>query len=105
MVSEIVIEMVSMDWAKTTLRRDEKHLSFRICCSLYYRFDGNFNCHAENDELTSALCLQLTRDDQQLGDNKMYYSMSRFSACDTLYTPYDGDYRLEVKPGTTCMDW
>ena len=25
----------SMDWAKTTARRDEKHLNFGIWCSLY----------------------------------------------------------------------
>ena len=27
--------MASMDWAKTTARRDEKHLSFGIWCGLY----------------------------------------------------------------------
>ena len=30
-----------MDWAKTTVRRDEKHLNF--ACNLYQRFDGNSN--------------------------------------------------------------
>ena len=30
-----------MDWAKTTARRYEKHLSFRIWCNLNYRFGGN----------------------------------------------------------------
>ena len=29
-----------MEWAKTTARRDEKPLSFGICCELYYRFYG-----------------------------------------------------------------
>ena len=27
-----------MDWAKTTARGDEKHLSFEIWCDLYKRF-------------------------------------------------------------------
>ena len=27
--------MASMDWAKTTARRDKKHLSFGIWCDLY----------------------------------------------------------------------
>ena len=30
-----------MDWTKTTARRDDEHLSFRIWCGLYYKFDGN----------------------------------------------------------------
>ena len=33
--------MASMDWAKTTTRRDEKHLNFRIWCNLYQRFRPN----------------------------------------------------------------
>ena len=33
-----------MDWAKTTARRDEKHLSFGIWCPLYQRFYGSFYC-------------------------------------------------------------
>ena len=32
--------LASMDCAKTTTRWDEKHLSFGIGCSLYYRFDS-----------------------------------------------------------------
>ena len=28
--------MASIDWAKTTAIRDEKHLIFGICCTLYY---------------------------------------------------------------------
>ena len=30
-----------MDWAKSTARRDEKHLSFWIC-DLYFGFNGTF---------------------------------------------------------------
>ena len=33
--------LASMDWAKATTRRDEKHLSFWIWCVWYKRFDGN----------------------------------------------------------------
>ena len=33
--------MASVDWEKTTERRDETHLSFGIWCDLYQRFDGN----------------------------------------------------------------
>ena len=29
-----------MDWAKTTARRDDKHLSFGIRCASYQKFDG-----------------------------------------------------------------
>ena len=29
-----------MDWAKTTARRDEKHLNVWIWCDLYYMFNG-----------------------------------------------------------------
>ena len=32
--------MASIGWAKTTARREEKHLSFAIRCDLYQRFDG-----------------------------------------------------------------
>ena len=32
--------LASMDWSKTTARRDQKHLSFGIWCALYYRVDG-----------------------------------------------------------------
>ena len=32
--------LASMDWAKTTARRDEKHLSFEIWYIFYQRFDG-----------------------------------------------------------------
>ena len=32
--------MASIDWAKTTARRDEKHLSFGICGALYKRLGG-----------------------------------------------------------------
>ena len=30
----------SKDWAKTTARRDKKHLSFRIWCNLYWKFES-----------------------------------------------------------------
>ena len=33
--------LASMDWAKTTAWRDEKHLCFEIGCALYQRIDGN----------------------------------------------------------------
>ena len=33
--------LASMDWAKTTARRDKKHLSFGILCDLYKRFDDS----------------------------------------------------------------
>ena len=33
-----------MDWAKTTARRDEKHLSFGIWCVLYWGVDGIEKC-------------------------------------------------------------
>ena len=32
-----------MDWAETTARPDEKHLSARIWCYLYYRFESTFS--------------------------------------------------------------
>ena len=34
--------LASMDWGKTTTRRDGKHLSFGIWCALYKMFNGNF---------------------------------------------------------------
>ena len=34
--------LASMDWAKTTARHDEKHLSLRIWCNLYQRFYSKF---------------------------------------------------------------
>ena len=37
-------DLVSMDWAKTTTKRDDKLLSFGIWCGLYYRFDGKCSC-------------------------------------------------------------
>ena len=37
-----------MDWAKTTARDDEKHLSFEIWCDLYKRFNGSYY-HPFND--------------------------------------------------------
>ena len=41
-----------MDWAKTTAIRDEKHLSFEICCVLYiyiYRFESTLDYYVAND--------------------------------------------------------
>ena len=35
--------LASIDWTKTTARRDEKHLSFGIWCALYLRFDGTLS--------------------------------------------------------------
>ena len=32
--------LASMDWAKTTAKQYEKHLSFGFWCALYERFDG-----------------------------------------------------------------
>ena len=40
--------LASMDWAQTTTRRDEKHLSFGICCDLYQRFDSKQQLAAVN---------------------------------------------------------
>ena len=37
--------MASIDCTEATARRDEKYLSFRIWCDLYWRFDGTFNPH------------------------------------------------------------
>ena len=36
--------LASMDWAKTTARRDEKHLDVGIRCVLYYMFNGSSFC-------------------------------------------------------------
>ena len=36
-----------MDWEKTTVKWDEKHLSLEIWCTLYWRFDGNHYCEKE----------------------------------------------------------
>ena len=46
----------SIYWTKTTARRDEKHSSFGIWCTLYSRFDGS-SCyghqHASSTEIKS----------------------------------------------------
>ena len=34
-----------MAWAKTTSRREEKHLSFWIWCGLYYMSSSKFEFH------------------------------------------------------------
>ena len=36
----LTYHMASMNWAKTTARRDQKHLALGIRCDLYWRFDG-----------------------------------------------------------------
>ena len=44
--SSFSIEHVaSMDWTKTTARRDKKHLSLGIWCILYWRFDSTYIAH------------------------------------------------------------
>lgn len=42
-------------------------------------------------------CL-LTRTDQQEENNVRRYSMSRYAACSSLISPYEGDIRLALKP-------
>ena len=61
--------MASMDWAKTTVRKDAKLLSFWIWCVLYQRFDGMcsylfwwyiYQIHLESREpLSHNLCIYL----------------------------------------------
>ena len=60
---------LSMDWAKTTARRDEKHFSFGIWCDLYEKLDGNYgplyDYHYEKswvtfvEILSNAVCIIL----------------------------------------------
>ena len=50
-----------MDWAKTTARGDEKHLSFEIWCDLYKRFYGN--CHPALEAVESTPRSQLKEED------------------------------------------
>ena len=38
--SFLTTHLASMDWAETTARPDEKHLSVGIWCTLYLRFDS-----------------------------------------------------------------
>ena len=38
--------LASMDWTKTTARRDEKRFSCGIWCGLYWSFDSNYPVHA-----------------------------------------------------------
>ena len=47
--------LASMDWAKTTTRRDKKHLSFGIWCGWYLRFDGNQNQFTISTNVFSAI--------------------------------------------------
>ena len=45
--------LASIVWAKTTARRDEKHLCFCIRCALYYRCDGN---KTEQNKTLGSIC-------------------------------------------------
>ena len=47
--------MASIDWAKTTARREEKHLSFEIRCVLCWRFHGSWQNKACNCRATYGL--------------------------------------------------
>ena len=49
--------LTSIDWAKTTARRDEKLLCFVIWCDLYQRFDGVIT--TEHGKETHKLILTL----------------------------------------------
>ena len=55
--------LTSMEWAKTSARRDEKHLSFGIWCALYQRFDSNtrFSCvhifHRADIRMTTQIAI------------------------------------------------
>ena len=41
--SVLTYHLVSVDWAETTARQDEKYLSIGIWCDLYLRFYGNYS--------------------------------------------------------------
>ena len=51
--------LASMDWAKTTARRDEKKLSFGIWCALYYRFERKGSAYYTSENLTPNLFTSL----------------------------------------------
>ena len=46
--------LAAMDWAETTARLDEKHLSVEIWFTLYYRFDDN--CSANCRGAIGGIC-------------------------------------------------
>ena len=48
-----------MDWAKTTARGDEKHLSFEIWCDLYKRFYGRLLMVSYSSSFSNALSVSL----------------------------------------------
>ena len=48
-----ILDLASIDCAKTIARRDEKHLSFGIWCVLYKSFDGIY--HRADSRLASSL--------------------------------------------------
>ena len=58
--------LASNDWAKTTVKRDEKHLSFEIRCAIYKRFDGKWrfsiipsHCHQRFSPKSSGFLIAL----------------------------------------------
>ena len=76
----------SMDWAKTTAKWYDKHLSFWIWCGLYYRFDCSTECRE------SPWC-QLCRHwwDRWLFGGNLYSHKWRLSW-------HDGDSQCSVYP-------
>ena len=59
-----------MDWAKTTARGDEKHLSFEIWCDLYKRFYGKLGLGVSNSSFYDLL-------DQKIHDYQNFYPYHR----------------------------
>ena len=59
------LQLASMDWAKTTARRDENHLSFVIWCVLYYRIYGKSNTAPSTASLSFILMMPTTRNHTQ----------------------------------------
>ena len=50
----------SIDWAKSTSKRDEKHLSLGIWCDVNWRFDGTLICYFVSKQLTQKVHPNLT---------------------------------------------
>ena len=84
-----------MDWAKTTARWDEKHLSFGIWCILYLRFCGNFQTHYHDyserypDHLSSML-VQVMATSRCCPATSHYLNQwhdSRVGGCERVFTP------------------
>ena len=64
-----------MDWAKTTARGDEKHLSFEIWCDLYKRFYGRLIMVSYSSSFSNALSVsQNTRSTQNEQRTQINYS-------------------------------